>query len=240
MFATEDLLVIGTLILLEGLLSADNALVLAVLVKHLPPKKRQKALLYGIGGAFLFRFIGLLAASFIIRSWYLRAAGAVYLAYLAIKYFLTHTPQEHGAKSRRGDFWRTVVAVETTDIAFAIDSIMVAVALSKKLWVVYTGAVLGIIAMRLAAGAFIRLLERYPALEDTAYAMVAWVAVKLFVETYEGMDTSLFHHPHHGPLLPPFAFWIGMGLILLFGSLIAFRKQRKAERKDRPPSDPPA
>jgi YkoY family integral membrane protein len=227
MFATEDLLVIGTLVLLEGLLSADNALVLAVLVKHLPPKQRQKALLYGIGGAFVFRFIGLLAASFIIRSWYLRALGAVYLAYLAIKHFATHTSRQHGVRPKAG-FWRTVIAVETTDVAFAIDSIMVAVALSKKLWVVYIGAVLGIIAMRLAAGAFIKLLERYPALEDTAYAMVAWVSVKLFVETYEAMSESLFHLRHAGHLLPPFAFWIGMGLIFLFGSIIAFRKKKKS------------
>jgi len=227
MFVTEDLLIIGTLILLEGLLSADNALVLAVLVKHLPPKKRQKALLYGIGGAFVFRFIGLLAASFIIRSWYLRAAGAMYLAYLAIKHFATHTSRQHGVRPKAG-FWRTVIAVETTDIAFAIDSIMVAVALSKKLWVVYIGAVLGIIAMRLAAGLFIRLLERYPALEDTAYALVAWVAVKLGVETYEGMAGTVFHHHFPGPLLSPVAFWIGMGLIFLFGSIIAFRKKKKS------------
>ena len=228
MFATEDLFVIGTLILLEGLLSADNALVLAVLVKHLPAKQRQKALLYGIGGAFVFRFIGLLAASFIIRSWYLRALGAVYLAYLAIRHFLTEAGGDHGVKARRTGFWRTVIAVETTDIAFAIDSIMVAVALSKKLWVVYIGAVLGIIAMRLAAGLFIRLLERYPALEDTAYALVAWVAVKLGVETYEGMAGTVFHHHFPGPLLSPVAFWIGMGLIFLFGSIIAFRKKKKS------------
>jgi hypothetical protein len=76
---------------------------------------------------------------------------------------------------------------------------------------------------------FIKLLERYPALEDTAYAMVAWVSVKLFVETYEAMSESLFHLRHTGHLLPPFAFWIGMGLIFLFGGIIAFRKKKSRD-----------
>ena len=75
----SDLLVVGTLIILEGLLSADNALVLALLVRHLPEKQQHKALLYGLVGAFVLRGIFIVLAGFIIRLWWLCALGAAYL-----------------------------------------------------------------------------------------------------------------------------------------------------------------
>jgi YkoY family integral membrane protein len=79
---------IGTLIILEGLLSADNALVLAVMVKHLEPKKRKKALFYGLLGAYAFRFIAIGIGVYLIKFWVIKALGAAYLAWLAIKYFI--------------------------------------------------------------------------------------------------------------------------------------------------------
>lgn len=79
--------IIGTLIVLKGLLSADNALVMAIMVMPLPKFQQKRALWYGIAGAFVFRFIMLAFAIWIIRLWYLRGAGAAYLAYLAIKHF---------------------------------------------------------------------------------------------------------------------------------------------------------
>ncbi len=79
---------IGTLIILEGLLSADNALVLAVMVKHLPEKQRKKALFYGLLGAYVFRFIAIGVGVFLIKLWWVKVLGAAYLAWLAIKYFI--------------------------------------------------------------------------------------------------------------------------------------------------------
>lgn len=79
---------IGTLVILEGLLSADNALVLAVMVKHLPVEKRKKALFYGLLGAYTFRFIAIGAGVFLIKLWWVKILGAGYLAWLSIKYFI--------------------------------------------------------------------------------------------------------------------------------------------------------
>ena len=79
---------IGTLVILEGLLSADNALVLAVMVKHLPEKQRRKALFYGLLGAYVFRFIAIGVGVFLIKLWWVKVLGAAYLAWLAIKYFI--------------------------------------------------------------------------------------------------------------------------------------------------------
>lgn len=71
------------LIALEGILAADNALVLAIMVKHLPEEKRKKALFYGLAGAFVFRFGSLFMISFLVDVWQVQAIGAIYLMFIA-------------------------------------------------------------------------------------------------------------------------------------------------------------
>ena len=224
-----DVAVIGTLILLEGLLSADNALVLAVMVRHLPAPLQRRALLYGLGGAFVFRAIGVLLATFIVRLWYLKLLGAFYLSYLAIRHFIEArgAAQSHGhdVKVKPGmGFWQTVIAVELTDIAFALDSILVAVALTDKIGLILTGGILGIIAMRFAASAFIKLLNIYPGLEHTAYALVGWISVKLWLETIEGFSLAILGREVHLHLPEPI-FWGVSAFIVVVGAVVAYRSR---------------
>jgi len=211
----ENLFIILTLIVLEGLLSADNALVLAILVKHLPKPQRKKALRYGIWGAFVFRGIAILLAKELRRFWYFRLAGGLYLIYVAASHFLSKRQENPSAiQVARKGFWATVVAVELTDIAFSVDSILAAVAMSDKLWVVYVGGILGIITMRFVAGGFLRLLDIFPRLETSAYLLVAWIGTKLTLEAFE------FH-------FPAWLFWSVM-LILLVTGFLEPGKRRKA------------
>ena len=184
-----DFLTIGLLVLLEGLLSADNALVLAILVLGLPRREQRKALRYGILGAFAFRILAVLLAVHLIQISWVKLVGALYLLYLSSAHFFSGG----GAQARRQvkpatpwlgltAFWATVVKVELTDIVFAVDSILVAVAMSPKTWVVITGGVLGIITMRLVIGKLLSLVRRYPALVDGAFIIIAWVGLKLLLE----------------------------------------------------------
>jgi len=184
-----DLATIGLLVVLEGLLSADNALVLAILVMGLPRRQQTRALRYGIVGAFAFRTAAVLLAAYLIRVPWVALAGGLYLIYLAYAHFL-----RPGAGGTRRDpppatpafglsaFWATVVRVEVVDIVFSVDSILVAVALSPKLWVVVTGGVLGIIAMRFVAGRFIVLIRRYPAIIDGVFIIIGWIGIKLLFD----------------------------------------------------------
>ncbi len=222
----ENILTIFTLVGLEGLLSADNALILAILVRHLEKNAQKKALLYGIAGAFVFRFLSLLVVSQIIKLWYLQAAGAAYLSFLTIDHFLRKRGLHHrNDPARKAVFWKTVVLVELTDIVFAIDGVLVAVALSNKLWVIYTGAVLGILAVRIAAGFFISLLEKYPHLEDVAYLIVGWVSVKLFFKTYAGFSRAVLKREITGEILPGWIFWTVLLVIMAAGTYWAYRKK---------------
>src|SRR3954463_1980007 len=149
-------------------------MVLAVLVLGLPKPEQRKALRYGILGAFAFRTLATLAAVYLIKLGWVKLAGASYLLYLAFQHFFL-TDAEHRRKAPPARpwlglsaFWATVVKVELTDIVFAIDSILVAVAMSQKLWVILAGGLLGIVMMRLVIGRLLSLIERYPPLVDGA------------------------------------------------------------------------
>jgi YkoY family integral membrane protein len=184
-----DLLTVGLLVALEGLLSADNAIVLAVIVLGLPERQRRKALHYGIFGAFGFRTIATVLAIYLLGLGWVKLAGAAYLSYLSFQHFA----QTGSVEERRSAppaqpmfglsaFWATVVRVEVTDIIFAMDSILVAVAVSSKLWVVLSGGILGIIMMRLVIAQLLSIIERYPLLVDAAFVIIGWVALKLLLE----------------------------------------------------------
>jgi YkoY family integral membrane protein len=185
-----DLITVGLLVVLEGLLSADNALVLAILVLALPREEQRKALRYGILGAFLFRILATLLAVELISFGWVKLIGAAYLMYLSVDHFFGRHKggsDRHRVKPARPalgltPFWATVVKVEGTDLVFAIDSILVAVAMSSKTWVIVSGGLLGIVAMRMVIGQLLGIVRRYPALVDGAFIIIAWVAIKLLIE----------------------------------------------------------
>jgi YkoY family integral membrane protein len=184
-----DFITIGALIALEGLLSADNALVMAIMVLGLPRHQHQKALRYGLLGGFVFRIIATLLAVYLIRVAWVKLAGGLYLLDLTYAHFWGHQEGEDRRAAPRAKpwlgmspFWATVVRVELVNLAFSIDSILVAVAMSPKMWVVMTGGLLGIVALRLVVGQLITLVERYPALVDGAFVIIAWIGLKLSLD----------------------------------------------------------
>lgn len=230
-FSTSDIPVVGLLVLLEGLLSADNALVLAIMVRHLEPSQQKKALSIGLGMSFVFRFFAILLATQVMKLWWLQAIGGAYLIYLPLKHFLHQGPEGHEGTKTPVSYKATIIALGITDVAFALDSVLAAVATVRgqdKVWVVILGALLGVLALRFSATAFIKLLEKYPALDHMAYCLVGWAGVKLMFEsghTFERSNPGVL--PFHFPELPQVVFWIVMGLIATIGSLLAVRGGKK-------------
>ncbi len=208
---------IGVLIFLEGLLSADNALVLALMVRHLPKKEQRRVLRWGIWGAVGFRLVAVLLSAVLIRFWIFKVLGGLYLLYLALAHFLWPGEDEPGvagtADGRAGTssvrwthgFWGTVTSVTMADIAFSIDSILAAVAMADsfparfgnngKLFIVFVGGVLGIITMRFVVRYFVILLDRFPGLAKGAYWLVAWIGLKLVISGLHDADYLSFHIP---------------------------------------------
>ncbi|HYP07881.1 MAG TPA: hypothetical protein VER03_16740 [Bryobacteraceae bacterium] len=268
-FAPHDLVVIALLILLEGVLSIDNALVLALLAKRLPKHQQARALTYGLVGAFVFRVIAIGTASFLLKWRIVKLIGGGYLLWIALKHLLSKrteheqvaldhednpilvdqttgrelSPQEREEQvsarvtlpfdmPKHPGFWSTVAVIEMTDIAFAIDSILAAIAVvgsspvepHPKLWVVITGGILGVILMRVAAAMFIKLLERFPRFETSAYLLVVTIGAKLVIDwaanTAENPHRVDFHDASS---LAFWLFWATMAICIGYG----FLPQRK-------------
>lgn len=227
-----------SLVFLEGILAADNACILGVMVKHLPEQERKRALMYGLAGAFVFRAASLFAISMLIGWWQLQAAGALYLLVLSIRHLyksfvLTKEPARGEAVPGRIDFWSTVIKVEMADLAFAADSILAAVALAVSLpetslpeiggldgghfLVVFAGGFVGLVLMRFAAQAFVKLLQYKPGLETAAYLLVGWVGVKLAVYTLSHPGVAWLDVGFSSSMAWKLIFWSGFLLILTGG-----------------------
>ncbi len=236
--------VLLVLIGLEGILAADNAVVMAVMVKHLPAEKQKKALFYGLIGAFVFRFGALFLISFLVNVWQVQAIGAIYLFFIAFNHLYKKIRKkddnEQEKKRKNSSFWFTVLKVELADIAFAIDSMLAAVALAVTLtptgWikiggidggqfmVMFLGGIIGLVIMRFAATWFVKLLHKYPALETTAFLIVGWVGMKLAVFTLAHKKIAIIDHHFPESTIWKLIFWIVL-LFLAFGGYLFSKKQ---------------
>jgi YkoY family integral membrane protein len=205
-FAFSDIPRIFTLAFLEILLSADNAIVLGMLSRALPPPLRRRALFIGIASSFILRAGALFGIALLLESIWFQLLGGAYLIYLSIRYLIKKgkSPQIKPIHS----FWKVVFMIELLDLVFAIDSIVAGVAFINssfsKLWIVYLGGMVGIFGMRYAADLFSSLIDRFPGLERSAYLMVGWIGIKL------GM--SAFDWPLPLPL-----FWFVIAILFLLG-----------------------
>lgn len=175
---------IGSLIILEGLLSADNALVLAVMVKHLPKNQQRKALFYGILGAYLFRFLAIGIGVYLTQITWVKVIGGAYLLWLSLKHFLGKDGDDDEVETAPKSFWKTVLAVELMDIAFSIDSVLAAFGVSNKVWVLFMGGIIGILMMRGIAQIFLKLIEKVPELENTAFVLIAIIGLKMIAAAF--------------------------------------------------------
>ena len=217
--------VLIVLIVLEGLLSADNALVLAVMAKHLNPIQQRKAINIGLSLAFVFRIGAIFIISILFHVWWIQAIGAAYLLFICFKHLLKK--EDVDEEKKEGSSYRaTVFKIALADMAFAIDSILAAVALVIALpatsWghiggmdtaqfiVIVLGALSGVIIIKFAAAFFIKILQERPSLETAAMLIVGWVGIKLLMHTLAHEAVHIIPHDFVvGPIWTTI-FWSGI------------------------------
>lgn len=193
------LLVVLNLILIESLLSVDNAAVLATMVMDLPPVQRKRALRIGIVFAYIFRGLALISASYLMKISWLKLAGGGYLLYLALDFFYKKIfkhetvieiesekliEQVKHPKKFLGlsHFWSTVLMVEVMDMTFSLDNVFAAVAFTSNIYLVCLGVFIGIITMRIVAGYFVKLMTRFPFLDSVAFFVIALLGLRLCLD----------------------------------------------------------
>ncbi len=221
-FSWLDIPLVFLILVIEILLSADNAAALAMIVKKLPEPKRRKALFTGLYSAFFLRAVGVICTAYLIYLFWMQMIGGLYLVYLAWHYIF-------GAKKETSNlsptsYWKAVVYIELIDILFAIDSILGAFALASlyypfeiiasKLWVIYLGGILGAITIRFITGKFLSQINKYKKIEYIAFILIGWMGVKLLAEG--GLSFASNQTIRHSVDI---FFWIGTLLILVLGAI---------------------
>ncbi|MBW4464513.1 MAG: DUF475 domain-containing protein [Pegethrix bostrychoides GSE-TBD4-15B] len=182
----DTLLLLPVLIALEAILSADNAIALAAIAQGLEGQKLQaRALNFGLVAAFVLRIGLILTATWVINYWQFELLGAAYLLWLVFQHFANHDQlDENGERLHAPKFaslWQAIPMIAITDLAFSLDSVTTAIAISQDLRLVLTGGLIGIVALRFMAGLFIRWLDEFVYLEDAGFVTVALVGLRLLV-----------------------------------------------------------
>jgi len=208
------LLVILNLIIIETMLSVDNAAVMATMVMKLPEHDRARALRFGIMLGYVFRGLCLLFASWLISIWWLKVLGGLYLLYLSGSHIaskaLVKQEEAEGAEAgqvvkqswiyryttgKLGLFWATVLSVELMDLTFSLDNVFAAVAFTDNIYLIWIGVFIGILAMRFVAQAFVRLMHVYPFMENVAFGVIGILGLKLVASMWVHLqpDSAMAH-----------------------------------------------
>ncbi|BAZ07053.1 TerC family protein [Calothrix sp. NIES-3974] len=182
-FTVEAPIVLLILILLEAILSADNAIALAAIAQGLEDKELEnRALNFGLVIAYVLRVTLLLTATWVQKYWQFELLGAAYLLWLVFQHFTSEEDAEHHHHGPRfTSLLQVIPVIALTDLAFSLDSVTTAIAVSQETWLVLTGTTIGVVTLRFMAGLFIRWLDEYVHLEDAGYITVAFVGIRLLL-----------------------------------------------------------
>ncbi|MBN3958431.1 TerC family protein [Nostoc sp. NMS8] len=183
-FSVEAPIVLLILVFLEAVLSADNAIALAAIAQGLEDKElERKALNFGLVVAYVLRITLILTATWVQQFWQFELLGAAYLLWLVFQHFSSQQSEDdRHHEPRFNSLLQAIPVIAFTDLAFSLDSVTTAIAVSQERWLVLTGATIGIIALRFMAGLFIRWLDEYENLEDAGYVTVALVGLRLLLK----------------------------------------------------------
>ncbi|AWU43560.1 DUF475 domain-containing protein [Blattabacterium sp. (Cryptocercus kyebangensis)] len=180
--------IIGNLFLIESILSIDNAAMLASMIMRLKKEDRKRALKYGIFGAYFFRGISLIFASILIKIWWLKPLGGIYLVYIGVSHFFSKKFIPKNSKKNRifrDSFWKILISIEIMDLAFSIDNIFASVAFSENFILIFLGVFIGILTMRFTTQGVVKLMEIYPFLKDSAFSVILLLGIKLIFSIFE-------------------------------------------------------
>jgi len=181
----QDILLILSLVIMEVILSVDNALVLAIMVKNLPKKQQKLALTLGIGGAYIFRLIAIVLGVYLVKIAWIKLVASLYLAYIVFNFFRSKDENNDNVNDAlQKGLLATIISVELADIAFSIDSVVAAFGVSDIPWVILIGGMVGILCMREVTQVFVKLIEKVPELNYTAHILIGIVALKMFVGVF--------------------------------------------------------
>jgi YkoY family integral membrane protein len=220
-FSSTEAALLPELLVLETVLSADNALALASLVQPLEPEaERERLLNWGVITAMLLRLLTVAAAGSLLHHPAVRVLGGAYLVWLALRHFRaelgleatevarTDGPDRTAASHRPPGGMRMVLMLAVTNLAFSIDSICAAFALTDNLALVMVAGAVGLLALRGVTGLVLRWMRRFPNLANAGHLTVLAVGLRLISE-----QVTPFLTPSEPVMAGAMTVLLGWGLI---------------------------
>jgi YkoY family integral membrane protein len=226
---STELPIIFSIIILDGILSVDNAMVNAAIAKDLPPRQQRFAIIFGLAAGAVLRVVALLAVGLILKFPELKLLGALYLGYLCVNHFFLKK-EEHGSqKPSKARFRDAVIAIGLADIAFSVDNVVASVGMSQYISVVIIGVLSSVIVMMFATQIVLVLLKRYPSLEHAAFALIGLIAVSIVVEDLHALMAK-YHLGEFPEFEVPSLVKFGTTIAIVLGVVI-YEEVKRADEK---------
>jgi YjbE family integral membrane protein len=216
---------VGQIILIDILLGGDNAVVIALACRGLPPKQRRLGIIYGTAGAIILRVILIAFALALLAIPYLKLVGGILLVWIGIKLMLPEDEGDHANINATDKLWGAVKTVIVADLVMSVDNVLAIAgaaesAGSHQLPLVIFGLLVSIPIIVAGSQIVLKLMDRFPMIITLGAMLLGWIAGQM-----------IFTDPGLKPYLPAGKTWeyataaAGALLVLALGKAIKARRE---------------
>ena len=173
---------VGQIIMIDILLGGDNAVVIALACRKLPPKQRTLGILWGTAGAILLRVILIFFALTLLAIPYLKIIGAILLIWIGIKLLLPEDEDAHGNIEGSDKLWAAVKTVIVADLVMSVDNVIAIAGAAEsaggdhKMPLVIFGLLVSIPIIVWGSQLVIKLMDRFPIIITVGGMLLGWIA----------------------------------------------------------------
>ncbi len=172
---------LGQIILINIVLSGDNAVVIALAARSLPPRQQKLAVFWGAGAAVVMRIILTVVAVELLRYPYLKLVGALLLFWIAVKLLLPEDGGDDDVESS-DNLWAAIKTILIADLVMSLDNVIAVAAAAKgSLLLLILGLAISIPLVVFGATLLMKLMERWPIIITIGAGLLGWVAGEMMV-----------------------------------------------------------
>lgn len=199
----EAILLFLQIVLINIVLSGDNAVVIAMASKNLPRQLRKKAIWWGTAGAIVLRLLLTIAAVYLMKIPYIQAVGALLLVYIAIKLLINE--KEEVIKTDVFSFSAVVWTIIIADFVMSLDNVLAIAAIAKgNITLLFLGIIMSIPLIIWGSTMIVSLLERYPLFIFLGAGILGYTAGEMFVNEVKIQEIFMTAHSSFRWFIPLF------------------------------------
>ena len=200
------------------ILSGDNAVVIALAARSLPPEQQKKAILFGSGAAVVLRIGLTLVAAKLLEMSYLQIIGGLLLLYIGVQ-LLSESEEDEGHAKENGGLLAAVRTILIADVVMSLDNVIAVAAAAKGSTVLLMlGLAISIPLVVFGSTLMIKLMERFPIIVMLGAALIGWVGGETIVS-----DTALKGVAAANPWLHYVAAAAGAAIVVALGKFLQKR-----------------